>query len=126
MNISIGKCGSISINLKFESGEDLNKFEESSKEFFQDLKKTFIESVQTYMNQPNLVRESRDINVGLIKEKGPRVITPKVASHSLTTMRVLAHVNSRQKNAVNYGHGSRLWFDHFQYRPGCEKSQVFH
>ena len=42
LNISIGKCGSISINLKFESGEDLNKFEESSKEFFQDLKKTFI------------------------------------------------------------------------------------
>ena len=39
LNISIGKCGSISINLKFESGEDLNKFEESSKEFFQDLKK---------------------------------------------------------------------------------------
>ena len=27
LNISIGKCGSISINLKFESGEDLNKFE---------------------------------------------------------------------------------------------------
>ena len=42
LNISIGKCGSISINLKFESGEDLNKFEENSKEFFQDLKKTFI------------------------------------------------------------------------------------
>ena len=30
LNISIGKCGSISINLKFE---------ENSKDFFQDLKK---------------------------------------------------------------------------------------
>ena len=36
LNISIGKCGSISINLKFETGEDLNKFEVNSKEFFQD------------------------------------------------------------------------------------------
>ena len=42
LNISIGKCGSISINLKFETGEDLNKFEEKAKEFFQDLKKTFV------------------------------------------------------------------------------------
>lgn len=42
LNISIGKCGSISINLKFETGDDLNKFEESSKDFFQDLKKTFV------------------------------------------------------------------------------------
>ena len=42
LNISIGKCGSISINLKFETGEDLNKFEENSKDFFQDLKKTFV------------------------------------------------------------------------------------
>ena len=39
LNISIGKCGSISINLKFETGDDLNKFEENSKDFFQDLKK---------------------------------------------------------------------------------------
>ena len=40
LNISIGKCGSISINLKFETGEDLNKFEANSKEFFQDLLNT--------------------------------------------------------------------------------------
>ena len=32
----------ISINLKFKSGEDLNKFEEKAKEFFQDFKKTFV------------------------------------------------------------------------------------
>ena len=32
----------LSINLKFETGDDLNKFEENSKEFFQDLKKTFV------------------------------------------------------------------------------------
>tara|TARA_B100001093_G_C26771629_1_gene990486 strand:- start:164 stop:352 length:189 start_codon:yes stop_codon:yes gene_type:complete len=32
----------ISINLKFKPGEDLNKFEEKAKEFFQDLKKTFV------------------------------------------------------------------------------------
>ena len=42
LNISIGKCGSISINLKFETGDDLNKFEENSKDFLQDLKKTFV------------------------------------------------------------------------------------
>ena len=42
LNISIGKCGRISINFKFETGDDLNKFEENSKDFFQDLKKTFV------------------------------------------------------------------------------------
>ena len=42
LSISIGQCGSVAINLKFETGEDLNKFEVNSKEFFQDLKKTFV------------------------------------------------------------------------------------
>ena len=42
LNISIGQCGSVSINLKFETGDDLKKFEEESKEFFSDLKNTFV------------------------------------------------------------------------------------
>ena len=41
LNISIGQCGSVAINLKFESGDDLNKFEDNSKQFFLDLKNTF-------------------------------------------------------------------------------------
>ena len=61
LNISIGKCGSISINLKFETGDDLNKFEEISKDFFQDLKKPlclsrviFREYMYTIMNLNSL------------------------------------------------------------------------
>ena len=42
MNISIGQCGSVSINLKFESGSDLKNFESHAKEFFIDLKNTFV------------------------------------------------------------------------------------
>ena len=42
LNISIGQCGSVAINLKFESGDDLNKFEDNSKQFFLDLKNTFV------------------------------------------------------------------------------------
>ena len=38
LNISIGQCGSVSINLKFETGEDLKKFEQESKNFFLTLK----------------------------------------------------------------------------------------
>ena len=34
LNISIGQCGSVAINLKFESGDDLNKFEDNSKHSF--------------------------------------------------------------------------------------------
>ena len=41
LNISIGQCGSVSINLKFETGEDLKKFEQV-KCFFSDLKNTFV------------------------------------------------------------------------------------
>jgi hypothetical protein len=42
LNISIGKCGSLSISLKFESGSDLKKFEEQSSSFFSELKDTFV------------------------------------------------------------------------------------
>ena len=42
LNISIGQCGSVSINLKFETGNDLKSFEAKSSDFFQDLKKTFV------------------------------------------------------------------------------------
>ncbi len=42
LNISIGKCGSLSISLKFESGNDLKKFEEQSSNFFTELKDTFV------------------------------------------------------------------------------------
>jgi len=42
LNISIGQCGSVAINLKFETGQDLKSFETSSTDFFADLKNTFI------------------------------------------------------------------------------------
>lgn len=42
LNISIGQCGSVAINLKFETGQDLKNFEAKSIEFFSDLKKTFV------------------------------------------------------------------------------------
>ena len=42
LNITIGQCGSVSINLKFETGDDLKNFEIKSKDFFIDLKNTFI------------------------------------------------------------------------------------
>ena len=42
LNISIGQCGSVSISLKFETGNDLKNFEAKSSDFFQDLKKTFV------------------------------------------------------------------------------------
>ena len=41
LNISIGQCGSVAINLKFETGQDLKNFEAKPVEFFSDLKKTF-------------------------------------------------------------------------------------
>ena len=42
LNISIGQCGSVAINLKFETGQDLKSFETNSADFFADLKNTFI------------------------------------------------------------------------------------
>ena len=42
LNISIGKCGSLSISLKFENGNDLKRFEEQSASFFTELKDSFV------------------------------------------------------------------------------------
>ena len=42
LNISIGQCGSVAINLKFESSDDLKKFESQSTSFFSDLRNTFV------------------------------------------------------------------------------------
>ena len=42
LHISIGQCGSVAINLKFESSQDLKSFDSKSMEFFKDLKKTFV------------------------------------------------------------------------------------
>lgn len=42
LNISIGQCGSVSINLKFEKGNDLKDFNQKSSLFFKDLKNTFV------------------------------------------------------------------------------------
>ena len=42
LNISIGQCGSVSINLKFETGNDLKDFNQKSSLFFKDLKNTFV------------------------------------------------------------------------------------
>ena len=42
LNISIGQCGSVAINLKFETSQDLKNFEDQAKDFFLDLKRTFV------------------------------------------------------------------------------------
>lgn len=42
LNISIGQCGSVSINLKFGTGNDLKDFNQKSSLFFKDLKNTFV------------------------------------------------------------------------------------
>ena len=42
LNISIGQCGSVAINLKFETSADLKNFENQAKGFFSDLKNTFV------------------------------------------------------------------------------------
>ncbi len=42
LNISIGQCGSVAIHLKFETSEDLKSFENEAKDFFSDLKNTFV------------------------------------------------------------------------------------
>lgn len=48
LNISIGKCGSLSIQTKFETGEDLKKFEAKATELFSDLKQTFVYKEDNY------------------------------------------------------------------------------
>ena len=40
LNISIGKCGSLSIQTKFENSDDLKAFEVKAAEVFRDLKET--------------------------------------------------------------------------------------
>ena len=42
LNISIGKCGSLSIQTKFENSEDLKAFEVKAAEVFRDLKETMV------------------------------------------------------------------------------------
>ncbi|NCF48093.1 MAG: hypothetical protein GWP36_01060 [Bacteroidetes bacterium] len=42
LNISIGKCGSLSIQTKFENGADLKDFEGCAGAIFKDLKESFI------------------------------------------------------------------------------------
>jgi hypothetical protein len=42
LNISIGQCGSVAINLKFETSDDLKNFNNQSATFFSDLKNTFV------------------------------------------------------------------------------------
>ena len=48
LNISIGKCGSLSIQTKFESSDDLKRFEVKAGEVFADLKQTFVYKEDTY------------------------------------------------------------------------------
>ena len=48
LNISIGKCGSLSIQTKFETGDDLKLFEIKANEVFQDLQQTFVYKEDTY------------------------------------------------------------------------------
>ena len=48
LNISIGKCGSLSIQTKFESSDDLKAFEVKSTEIFADLKQTFVYKEDAY------------------------------------------------------------------------------
>ena len=42
LNISIGKCGSLSIQTKFETSDDLKSFEAKAGEVFRDLKETLV------------------------------------------------------------------------------------
>ena len=42
LNISIGKCGSLSIQTKFESSDDLKSFEGKAAEVVGDLKQSFV------------------------------------------------------------------------------------
>ena len=48
LNISIGKCGSLSIQTKFESSDDLKRFEVKAGEVFADLKQTFVYKEDNY------------------------------------------------------------------------------
>ena len=48
LNISIGKCGSLSIQTKFESSEDLKSFEVSAGKVLGDLKETFVYKEDAY------------------------------------------------------------------------------
>ena len=48
LNISIGKCGSLSIQTKFESSDDLKRFEGKAAEVFADLKQTFVYKEDNY------------------------------------------------------------------------------
>ena len=41
INISLGRCGSLTITVKFDSGSDLKTFESRSKAVFDDIKKSF-------------------------------------------------------------------------------------
>lgn len=48
LNISIGKCGSLSIQTKFESSDDLKRFEVNAGEVFGDLKQSFVYKEEAY------------------------------------------------------------------------------
>jgi hypothetical protein len=48
LNISNGKCGSLSIQTKFESSDDLKRFEVKAGEVFADLKQTFVYKEDNY------------------------------------------------------------------------------
>ena len=48
LNISIGKCGSLSIQTKFESSDDLKRFEAKAADVFADLKQTFVYKEDNY------------------------------------------------------------------------------
>lgn len=41
LNISIGSCGSLSISIRFQTGADLNKFDNDATSIFKDLKASF-------------------------------------------------------------------------------------
>ena len=48
LNISIGKCGSLSIQTKFENSDDLKAFEVKAGEVFRDLKETMVYKEDTF------------------------------------------------------------------------------
>ena len=48
LNISIGKCGSLSIQTKFENSDDLKAFEVKAAEVFRDLKETMVYKEDTF------------------------------------------------------------------------------
>jgi hypothetical protein len=66
LNISIGKCGSLSIQTKFGTADDLKAFESKAAEVFADLKETFVYKEDNYAGVYIFNYEAEAIKVEMI------------------------------------------------------------